>query len=400
MSKENTFNFTEERLRNIPLPEGAGKRDYYNDTTEKGLRLAVSGTGTKSFQFQRWSSEKQRPVIVTLGKWPDLSLHTAREKASALRQEVSSGNDPQFDKRQRRDTLTVAEILDLYITEHSIPHKRTTKDDQNFIRLHLKPAFGKRRIDEVTTESIRSWHTGLTKIMTPASANRHLALLRSVYNTMLPDLPNPCRTVKMFKEYSRDRFLQPEELGRFFESVELERTEGNPDIADYLLLSLFTGARRSNVLAMQWTELDLNMNQWRIRGEDSKNKSIMLIPLVDEAIEILNHRREMASSVFVFPSHGKTGHLQEPKKGWQRVTKRAVLENVRPHDLRRTMGSFQTITGASTAIVGKTLGHKNPNSTAVYARMNLDPVRESMGKAVALMKTPVEQKVVNITGKK
>ncbi len=400
MSKENTFNFTEERLRNIPLPEGAGKRDYYNDTTEKGLRLAVSGTGTKSFQFQRWSSEKQRPVIVTLGKWPDLSLHTAREKASALRQEVSSGNDPQSDKRQRRDTLTVAEILDLYLTEHSIPHKRTTKDDQNFIRLHLKPAFGKRRINEVTTESIRSWHTGLAKIMTPASANRHLALLRSVYNTMLPDLPNPCRTVKMFKEYSRDRFLQPEELGRFFESVELERTEGNPDIADYLLLSLFTGARRSNVLAMQWTELDLNMNQWRIRGEDSKNKSIMLIPLVDEAIEILNHRRELASSVFVFPSHGKTGHLQEPKKGWQRVIKRAGLENVRLHDLRRTMGSFQTITGASTAIVGKTLGHKNPNSTAVYARMHLDPVRESMGKAVALMKTPVEQKVANITGKK
>lgn len=400
MSKENTFNFTEERLRNIPLPEGAGKRDYYNDTTEKGLRLAVSGTGTKSFQFQRWSSEKQRPVIVTLGKWPDLSLHTAREKANALRQEVSSGNDPQSDKRQRRDTLTVAEILDLYLTEHSIPHKRTTKDDQNFIRLHLKPAFGKRRIDEVTTESIRSWHTGLAKIMTPASANRHLALLRSVYNTMLPDLPNPCRTVKMFKEYSRDRFLQPEELGRFFESVELERTEGNPDIADYLLLSLFTGARRSNVLAMQWTELDLNMNQWRIRGEDSKNKSIMLIPLVDKAIEILNHRREMASSVFVFPSHGKTGHLQEPKKGWQRVIKRAGLENVRLHDLRRTMGSFQTITGASTAIVGKTLGHKNPNSTAVYARMHLDPVRESMEKAVAAMKTLVEKKVVNITGKK
>lgn len=395
MSKENTFNFTEERLRNITLPE-TGKRNYYNDTTEKGLRLAVSGTGTKSFQFQRWSSEKQKPVIVTLGKWPDLPLHTAREKASALRQEVSSGNDPQSDKRQRRDTLTVAEILDLYVTEHSIPHKRTTKDDQNFIRLHLKPTFGKRRIDEVTTESIRSWHTGLAKIMTPASANRHLALLRSVYNTMLPDLPNPCRTVKMYKEYSRDRFLQPEELERFFESVELERTEGNPDIADYLLLSLFTGARRSNVLAMQWTELDLNMNQWRIRGEDSKNKSIMLIPLVDEAIEILNHRREMASSVFVFPSHGKTGHLQEPKKGWQRVIKRAGLENVRLHDLRRTMGSFQTITGASTAVVGKTLGHKNPNSTAVYARMNLDPVRDSMEKAVALMKTPVEKKVVNI----
>ena len=212
---------------------------------------------------------------------------------------------------------------------------------------------------------------------------------------MLPDLPNPCRSVKMFKEYSRDRFLQPEELERFFQAVELERTEGNPDISDYLLLSLFTGARRSNVLAMQWTELDLNMNQWRIKGEDSKNKSIMLIPLVEEALEILNRRRQMASSVFVFPSHGMTGHLQEPKKGWVRVKKRADLENVRLHDLRRTMGSFQTITGASTAIVGKTLGHKNPSSTAVYARMTIDPVRDAMEKAVAAMKAPVEKKVVS-----
>jgi hypothetical protein len=61
------------------------------------------------------------------------------------------------------------------------------------------------------------------------------------------------------------------------------------------------------------------------------------------------------------------------------------------------MGSFQTISGASTAIVGKTLGHKHPASTAVYARMTLDPVRDAMAAAVALMKTPVKQKkVVNI----
>jgi integrase len=113
-------------------------------------------------------------------------------------------------------------------------------------------------------------------------------------------------------------------------------------------------------------------------------------------MEILERRRQMASSVFVFPSHGKTGHLAEPRKGWERVLKSAGLVNVRLHDLRRTMGSYQTIGGASTAIVGKTLGHKHPASTAVYARMTLDPVRDAMEKAVALMKTPVERKVVNI----
>ncbi|MBV5306437.1 MAG: site-specific integrase [Desulfobulbaceae bacterium] len=398
MSKENTFNFTDERLRNIPTPD-PGKRDYYNDTTEKGLRLSVSGTGVKSFQFQRWSSEKQRPVIVTLGKWPDFPLHAAREKANALKQEVNVGKDPQTEKREKRETMTVAAILDLYITEHAIPHKRSAKDDQAAIRLHLKPTFGTRRTNELAPESVRSWHNGLTKIMKEASANRYLALLRSVYNVMLPDLPNPCRGVKMFKEYSRDRFLQPEELERFFQAIEHERTTGNPDIADYLLLSIFSGARRANVLAMQWNDVDFNREQWRIAGEDSKNKSIMLVPLVGEVLEILTRRRLTASSVFVFPSYGKTGHMVEPKAGWDRIKKTAGLVDVRLHDLRRTMGSYQTISGASTAIVGKTLGHKSPASTAVYARMTLDPVRESMEKAVALMKTPVEKKVVNISGK-
>ncbi len=395
MGKENSFNFTEERLRAIVLPD-AGKRDYYNDTGEKGLRLCVSSTGSKSFQFQRWSPEKQRPVVVTIAKWPDISLNAARLKAAAMRQGVINGEDPQAEKRQKRETMTLEQIFDLYLTEHAIPHKRTAKDDQTMIRLHLKPTFGKRRVDELTTETVRSWHTSLTKTMKPASANRHLALLRSVYNVMLPDMPNPCRMVKMFREYSRDRFLQPEELERFFQAIEKERTEGNPDIADYLLLCIFTGARRSNVLAMQWKDIDRARNQWRIAGEESKNKSIMLVPLVGEVLAILERRRELASSIFVFPSYGKTGHLQEPKTGWARIKEYAGLEDVRLHDLRRTMGSYQTIGGASTAIVGKTLGHKNPASTAVYARMTLDPVRESMEKAVAMMKTPVPPKVVNI----
>ncbi|MBV5307531.1 MAG: tyrosine-type recombinase/integrase [Desulfobulbaceae bacterium] len=395
MGKENTFNFTEDRLRNILLPE-SGKREYYNDTTEKGLRLAVSGTGMKSFQFQRWSPEKQRPVIVTLGKWPDLPLNLARAKTNAMRQEVSKGNDPQAEKKALRDTMTVAELLDRYLTEHSIPHKRSAKDDQAIVRLHLKPTFGTRRVNELAPEAVRSWHNGLTKTMKPASANRRLALLRSVYNVMMPDLPNPCRGVKMFKEYSRDRFLQPEELERFFLAIEHERATGNPDIADYLLLSIFSGARRANVLAMQWKDVDFSREQWRIAGEDSKNKSIMLVPLVGEVLEILTRRRLTASSVFVFPSYGKTGHLAEPRKGWDRIKKTAGLADVRLHDLRRTMGSYQTISGASTAVVGKTLGHKNPASTAVYARMTLDPVREAMEKAVQLMKTPVEKKVVNI----
>ena len=51
------------------------------------------------------------------------------------------------------------------------------------------------------------------------------------------------------------------------------------------------------------------------------------------------------------------------------------------HDLRRTMGSYQAINGTSLNIIGKSLGHKSIQATTIYARLNLNPVRESMHKA-------------------
>jgi integrase len=88
---------------------------------------------------------------------------------------------------------------------------------------------------------------------------------------------------------------------------------------------------------------------------------------------------------FVFPGRGKTGHLAEPKKGWQRILSRADLGDLRIHDLRRTLGSWQAKQGASLAIIGKSLNHKNQNTTAIYARLDLDPVRESVNGANTAM---------------
>jgi integrase len=63
------------------------------------------------------------------------------------------------------------------------------------------------------------------------------------------------------------------------------------------------------------------------------------------------------------------------------------LSNLRIHDLRRTLGSWQARTGASLAIIGKSLNHKSPTTTAIYARLDLDPVRASVEKATQAMLT-------------
>jgi integrase len=194
---------------------------------------------------------------------------------------------------------------------------------------------------------------------------------------------NPAHGVDRFKETSRDRFLRADEMPKFFEAL---AQDPNVDVRDYFLLSLLTGARRSKALAMRWQDINLDRAEWRI-PQEANEKNVAMVPLMPEAVAILKARKQDAENdaVFVFPGTGKSGHLVEPKKGWQRVLERAGLSDLRIHDLRRTLGSWQARSGASLAIIGKSLGHKSQQATAIYARLDLDPVRASVEKATAAM---------------
>ncbi|MBF0383108.1 MAG: tyrosine-type recombinase/integrase [Magnetococcales bacterium] len=97
---------------------------------------------------------------------------------------------------------------------------------------------------------------------------------------------------------------------------------------------------------------------------------------VESSVTILMERKENSDNELVFPGRGKTGHLVEPKKGWKRLKQRAGLANVRTHDLRRSLGSWQAATGANLSIIGKTLNHKNVATTAIYVRLNIDSVEK------------------------
>ena len=189
--------------------------------------------------------------------------------------------------------------------------------------------------------------------------NRVLALLSTLFSKAIiwgyHKGENPCRGIKRFREVSRDRFLSGEELSRFFEALDL--TE-NPAFKDFILLSLFTGARKSNVLSMRWKDIDFERSVWKIPGERSKNGDPMRVPLGPDVLDILRRRRAETSSVFVLPGPGAKGHYMEPKRAWGTLLKRAKLEDLRIHDLRRSMGSWMTIGGTSLPIVGKALGHK------------------------------------------
>lgn len=187
----------------------------------------------------------------------------------------------------------------------------------------------------------------------------------------------------------RDRFLQSDELPRFFQSV---AEEANATMRDYILLALLTGARRANLLAMRWNEINLSESVWRIPV--TKNGTPQNVTLSPEAVTILRARKDTTEkgAGFVFPGHGASGHMEEPKKGVIRIMERAGIpygrstpNGVTLHDLRRTLGSWQAKTGASLAIIGKSLNHQSQQTTMIYARLDLDPVRQSVNTATSAM---------------
>ena len=87
---------------------------------------------------------------------------------------------------------------------------------------------------------------------------------------------------------------------------------------------------------MKWQDINFERAEWRI--EETKNDTPQTVTLSPEAIEVLQNRKS-DDSEFVFPGIGKSGHIQEPRKGWERILKSAEIKDLRLHDLRRTLGS-------------------------------------------------------------
>ena len=371
-------NFTKAVIGAAVAPEGG--RCYLHDEKESGLVLQITATGRKSFQL--YKKHQGRPVRVTLGTWPEITVEQARKKAREAKVELADGRNPNDALRQERQEMTFADLFSQYMERHAKVRKRTWQEDQNQFDRYLG-AFAKKKLSAITRKDVAALHGKIGKTA-PTAANRLLALLSSVFGRAIEfglwEGNNPCVAIRKFPEEARDRFLSKDELRRFFEVLE----HYSHDIArDTILVALLTGVRRSNVHEMKWADIDWEEATWRIGL--TKNGTPQTVALVEPVIELLRERHRRATSVFVFPGRGRTGHYVEVKTAWKTLLKRAGIENARFHDLRRTMGSWQARTGASLPIIGKSLNHKSQSTTAIYARLDLDPARSAMEKAVDAM---------------
>ena len=427
-SAEYTIRFTTLTLDKLPSP--AKGFITYTDSECKYLKLYVTANGAKSFFVNKKVKGRTRRIII--GPHPVFSVEMARKEALVLCAMIVSGKDPSEEKRRERlDKQTFGGHFREYLERHSKLRKRSWRYDENEVNLHLSHWFNL-RLSDITRIDVQKLHEKIGAESGVSQANKLVARIRAIYNKAIEwgwVGTNPALSIERFKEHSRDRFIQPSEMRLFLMALEEEPCQ---TFQDFFKILLLTGVRKTNALMMRWDQVNWDRYEWRI--PHTKNGDPLLIPLVEQAIEILRRRKASYEGPWVFPQEtDPKKHIFTPRKSWENMIAKATLwawheddklsewlnaeekkfvsylspanklrrltkeaakleletphafKDLRIHDIRRTFGSYQALTGASLPIIGRSLGHKSSQSTQIYARLNLDPVRESVEKAVGVM---------------
>ena len=371
--------------------EGDGiSQDIRWDNQLPGFGVRLYPTGKKSFVLSYRS--KGRKHIMTVGKYGVLTLDQAREKAKALLVSVDQGGNPLYERKKLNQGKTIANLAEAYLERHAKLHKKTWRDDQRRINAHILPRWKGVQINSIKREDIAMLHHTIGKDA-PYEANRTLALLSKMFEMairwgFLPENSvNPAQRIDKFKEAKRDRWITPAELPRLAKSID---KEPNVFIKHAFWLYLLTGARKSELLQTKWNDIDFDRKELRL--SNTKSGKTHYIPLSTEAISLLRKIPKLADNPYLFPGARKGKPLVNISKAWFRIRKAAKLEDVRVHDLRRTVGSWLAQSGNSLHLIGKILNHSNASTTQVYARLSEDNSRQALEEH--------GNQIMNIVGKK
>jgi integrase len=435
MAKQLTrFNFTVNSLSAVTCePSGRDDGDgrvYVYDTRVPGLAFCVTEGGVRNFYFcRRVGGRYQRMKLGTPAEW---TVERARHRAGEINSAIARGENPQAEKVAKREAATLADLWQSYLDSHAKQHKkpRSIAEDTRLYESHVKPWAGNRLISEIASTDVDLLKTRIGATST-TTANRVLALLSCMYRKRgkffgLAALYTPTAGVDRYRENARDRLLSPDELSRFLAAL---AAEPNETLRDFFFIALYTGARRSNVAAMKWEDINLQRCTWRIPGEIYKNGQPLVIQLAPEAVALLEKRADDSPYVFAakrftseqharataLASEGMTtrGIAREvgisqstamrmlapgfvagevkPIVGVTRAMKRilaaaGIVPRTTLHDLRRTFCTAMLEAGVPMPHVSAAMGHKTMTTTQKhYAIARQEKVREGVVAGVAGM---------------
>lgn len=359
-----------------PAPGASAKSKEVSDSEVTGLRIICSaGAARRKFFYFHYTIHGQRKKA-KIGEFPAIGIQEARQQALEWRAAVDRGVDPMDQRDRVRQMPTVTH----YATDEYLPyakqHKVSWDMDESKLRLHILPKFGTRRLCDITTRDVQMYIAQIKTSHSPATANRHLALLSKMFKMAMTweriDR-NPCVGVAKFREpQGRTETLSPDDLQKMLKAME---SETNVQAVAALKLLLLTGTRREEALQARWEDIDLDKALWFLpKTKNGKTRHVMLNT---EAVELLRGHVRLPGIPWVFPGRDPARPLNNPRKAFTRILKAAGLPYLRVHSLRHLFASFAVSSGVSLFQVQHLLGHASPSTTQRYAHLANDVLRQA-----------------------
>ncbi|MDU0355783.1 integrase arm-type DNA-binding domain-containing protein [Paraglaciecola aquimarina] len=283
------FKFTLRRIQNLPT---STTRTRYYDIDHRGLILEVLPTGRKVFRSIMRNGLTGIINSVTIGPFPSITVEMAIKRHAENVAEITKGNDPNETKREtRRKSITFAELYETYDKDFSAKVKRderrlsSQEQNKRLFNNHLANIldYKKRRLSQVTLEQIDSKYASqiidiIKADKTKSIFNKLLTMLTSMFNLAIRKhliTSNPFLGEKKFRDTERKRYLQDDEIERFFNAVNQEEVL----YQDIVKMLLFSGQRKTCVLSMRWEELNTGYTVWTIPTTKMKGKEEHTLPL-------------------------------------------------------------------------------------------------------------------------
>lgn len=370
------MHLTKQSIEKLAYTATNGKRDIRWDDETRGLGLRIYPSNRKAFVLSYRIHSRKR--LITLGNFGELTPDQARKIALKKLNQILEGIDPLNEKKRANNGDSISDLCTAYIERHAKAKKKSWTEDCRRIEKNILPEWRQVKLSSITHSDVASLHGKLGK-RAPYEANRTLALLSKMFKLaqkwgMLPfNSINPAQGIDRFPERSRGRYITPEELPKFVQAINEERS---PYVKAAIWLYLTTGLRKNELLSAKWDNVDFTRNELYLK--DTKNRESLRLPLSSAAISILKDIPKIEGNPFILPGH-KTGHpLVNISKPWSRIRNKAQIPDVRIHDLRRTVGSWLAQSGQSLQTIGKILNHSNLATTEIYARIDQRLTREAL----------------------
>lgn len=291
--------------------------------------------------------------------------------ARSIESRLDAGEQlPSAESRKR----TLADAIDRYL-EVTLPRAKNNKNASEQIR-QLKwwrDELGTRPLSSIkpatiaeARDTLAKRRGGTGKKISGATLNRYLSALSSVLTVTHKEygwlVRNPVENVGRFADSkSRERFLSDDERDALLAACDASKSDA---LGTVVRFALATGARRGEILGLEWSSVDLARRTARFL--DTKNGESRTVPLAKPAVSILKEwKRNRLPTGRVFPFPKDTLH-----KYWRIAVEESKVKNFRFHDLRHSAASYLAMSGASLMDIAAILGHKTLAMVKRYSHLS------------------------------